>query len=434
MRVFFSIVFIVLMTLPVRAENFIPIQEITSEKGIKGWVVQDNTVPVIAISVMFRGGAAYDPDGKSGLANLVSTLMDEGAGDMTAQVFQKKLKDNAIQFSFSAGRDGFYGQIKTVTDNKEIAFDLLSEALNRPRFDADSVTRMKAAIAASLRFDAQDAGWHAQKTLFNHLYQGHAYAHQIKGTEQSLASITREDLRQYHKNTMTQDNLIIGIAGDISLSQARTALDRIFEQLPGTGIRPNVAVTTPQLGSDILYTPWDGPQAVIMMAQKGVSRDDKNWFTAQLLNYILGGGGFSSRLMQEVRVKRGLTYGISTGLIDYHYGPLLLGQANVQPDKINETIDIIKQEWQHMIQHGVTEKELADAKAYLIGSLPLSLTSTHAIANVLVQMQEDNLPINYLDQRSADISRVTQNDLLQFAKLWLNPKHLTFVVAGDKNP
>ena len=167
-----------------------------------------------------------------------------------------------------------------------------------------------------------------------------------------------------------------------------------------------------------------------MMAQKGVNRTDKDWFTAQLLNYTLGGGGFSSRLMEEIRVKRGLTYGISTSIIDYIYGPLMLGQASVDINKIDETVSVIKAQWQQMANTGLTAQELANAKSYLIGSLPLSLSSTDAIASILVQMQEDGLPPYYLDHRADDINAVTLEQINSFAKTYLDPTNLTIAIAG----
>lgn len=421
-----------LISVPAHAQDksFIDVENVVSDSGIEAWLVHDDSIPVIAVSLMFKGGAAHDGADKAGLANLASTLMDEGAGDKNAQEFQKILKDHAIQFSFSSGRDGFYGQLKTVTKNKDLAFDLLKLAVTKPRFDTDAIERMRASVLTSLRYDKQDAGWHAQKALLETIYAGHPYVRQIKGTPKTINSITRDDLIAYHRQTMTRDNIIIGVAGDIKPAQLKKILDHVFGDLPETATRPTIAMADLNLRSDIIKTPWNGAQSVVMMAQKGIARTDDDWFTAQLLNYTLGGGGFSSRLMEEVRVKRGLTYGISTGVIDYLYGPLMLGQASVAPDKIDQTIAVIKEQWKHMAQRGVTAKELADAKAYLIGSLPLSLSSTNAIANVLVQMQEDNLPMNYLDLRARDINSVTLEKINQFAKIWLASDKLTIAVAG----
>lgn len=419
------------IALPAQAKSFITIEEVVGETGVKAWLVQDKTVPVISISLMFKTGATADPHGKAGLASFASVLMDEGAGDINAQAFQKKLKDEAISYSFSAGRDGFYGQVKTVRDNKNIAIDLLTKALTQPRFDDDAIERMRSSLLTSLRYDEQEASWHAQKALFDTLYDGHPYARLIKGTPASLKTITRDDLVNFHRRTITRDNVILGMAGDITTTEAKQIVDTLFATIPETATRPDLPMADLKLDGQTHYTPWDGPQAVIMMAQKGIARSDENWFTAQLLNYILGGGGFSSRLMDEIRVKRGLTYGVSTGIIDYKYGPLLMGQASVSKDKIAETIDVIKDQWAVMAQQGVTEKELADAKAYLIGSLPLALSSSDAIADLLIQMQDDHLAMTYLDYRADDINKVTLDQINQFAKIWLATDALSFVVAGS---
>ncbi len=415
-----------------QGSTYFDIKEIETPKGITFWYVQDDTAPVIALKFLFHGGALTDPKGKEGRANLTAITLDEGAEGRDAYTFQKALVDHGIRLSFRAGLDSFSGTLKTTTMHSELAKELARDALLSPRFDEDAIMRMKNATQTGLRYSQSDPSWHASRQLFSNIYGEHPYARDVEGTTESIANITRSDLIEYRDRYFTKDNLIVGIAGDLTAVEAAFFVDQIFGGLSRFATRPDIEYAEyNNLGQHFL-SEWDAPQAVITFAQKGIPRTHEDWFTARIIDHTLGGGGFTARLNEELRVKRGLTYGIGTSLIDFDYAPLYLGQASVPYDKTEEVIGLIKKEFERIRQFGITAEELETAKAYINGVLPLSLTSTSNIAALLVQMQDDELPLDYLNYRKNYVNSVTLGHANTFAKDWLQPDQLIFSVVGPK--
>lgn len=413
-------------------ERFLDIQEVTSPGGIKAWLVEDHSVPVIAMQFAFAGaGSVADPQDKQGLVQLASNTMDEGAGDLDSQTFQKTLADHSISLQYSVGRDDYYGSLKSLTREKEKAFDLLRLSLTAPRFDAEPLQRMKDANIARIRSSLSDPDWMAARIMNDILYAGHPYARNSGGTISDLQAITADDLRGFVRANLGRDNLRIAVAGDISRAELEALLDKTFTALPAKATLTVVPDTTVQNAGQIALYKKDLPQTIIQMAQPGISRKDPDWFAAQTMNFILGSAGFGSRLMEEIREKRGLTYGIYTSfnVLD-HIATLTVG-TSTRNDKVAEVNSLIRQEWARMRDAPVTQKELDDAKAYLIGSMPLSLSSTDQIAGMMLSLMLDDLPITYLDDADDRISAVTVADVTRVSKRLLTPDGLVTVLVGN---
>lgn len=421
-------------SVPVFAETkdrFLDIREITSPGGIKAWLVEDHSVPLIAVQVAFVGaGSTRDPDAKQGLAQLLSNTLDEGAGDFDSQSFQKRLADHSISLSYSVGRDDFYGYVKTLSREKALAFDMLRLSLTAPRFDADAVDRMKAANISRIRSALSDPEWMAARLLNDRAYSGHPYARNSGGTLTSLPSITPDDLRQFAKTELSRDRLHVAVAGDITAAELGQYLDAAFGPLPATApanVTPDITV---QNGGTIALLEKDIPQTIIEMTQPGIRRDDPDWQTAQVMNFILGSSGFGSRLMEEVREKRGLTYGIYTNYYVLDHVPTLTLSTSTRNDKAAEVLGLIDAEWKRMVETDVTAAELQDAKDYLTGSMPLALTSTDSIAQTAIGVMLDGLPIDYLDTVDDKINAVTIADVRRVARRILTPGQMTVVLVG----
>jgi zinc protease len=406
------------------------VEKVVSPGGIEAWLVRDKLVPVVSLQFSFRGGASSDPAGKEGLANLVASLLDEGAGDLDSQTFQGRLEDNAIGLSFSAGRDYFGGSLKTIAAKQDIAFDLLALALGKPRFDADAVTRMRASVKARIQANRSDPEWLASRTFNGIVFAGHPYAAPGQGTLASVDAVTVEDLRRYVRENFTRDRLLVAVTGDIEPQALAAALDRIFANLPATGRTLSVPEAALQARGQTVLLPWDGPQTVIQIADRGLKRDDPDYYAATVMNYVLGGGGFSSRLMNEVREKRGLVYGVSTGIAGLEHGALLQLRAATSNDKVGEALGLIRAEWRKMRDAPVSAEELRDAQTYLTGSLPLSLSSTDRIAGLLLGLRQDGLPPDYLDRYVERINAVTREDVQRVAQRLLDPEQLSVILVG----
>ncbi|HEY8189477.1 MAG TPA: pitrilysin family protein, partial [Micavibrio sp.] len=408
------------------------IQTITTPGGIQAWLVEDHSVPVISLKFAFAGaGTALDPDDKQGLVQLLSNTMDEGAGDLDSQTFQKTLADNSIGLGFSASRDDFSGGLQCLTRYSGKAFDLLRLSLTAPRFDAEPVQRMKDANISRIRTSMSDPDWMAARLMNDTAYAGHVYARNSGGTIAGLQSVTPDDLRAFAATRLARDHLLVAVAGDIKKEDLIPVLDRIFGKLPAASPKSSVPDLTVQNAGSVTLMKKDLPQTIIQMTQPGISRTDPDWQTARVMNFILGSSGFGSRLMEEVREKRGLTYGIYTGLSTLDHVNTLTLQTSTRNDKAKDVIDLIHAEWTRMKTTDVTEQELAEAKSYLIGSMPLSLTSTDNISDMMLSLMLDGLPDTYLDTVGEKISAVAIADIRRVAEKLLTPDGIVAVLVGN---
>lgn len=427
----FALCFFVFIAPAQAADNILDIKEVTSPGGIKAWLVEDHSVPVIAMSFSFKGmGAAQDPADKQGLARMASNTMDEGAGDLTSEAFQKELRDLVISLYFNTGRDDFGGTLKTLTKNKVRAFELLNLALTKPRFDDDPVERMRNGNQSRIRSSLADPGWNAARIMNDVSFAGHPYAQNSGGTLTTLENITADDLRTF-AGKLALNQLHVSVAGDITEDELKTVLDDVFGDLP-KDITPSevadLSLTNP--GKIYIYNK-DIPQTVIEITQPGIDRHDEDYHTAQIMNFILGSSGFGSRLTKEIREKRGLTYGIYSYFTDMDHTETLSVSTSTKNENVPEMLSLIKAEFNKMAAAPITDNELDSAKSYLIGSLPLSLTSTDKIAGLMLSLQLADLPPNYPKLREEKIKATTVKDVQRVAKRLLDPAAFTTVLVGQ---
>jgi len=413
-------------------DRFLDIQEVRSAGGITAWLVEDHSLPIIVIKFAFAGaGAAQDSTDRQGLTQLASNTLDEGAGDMDSQAFQKALTDNSISLRYGAGRDDFTGSLKTLSRRKDLAFNLLRLSLTQPRFDADAVDRMRAANMTRVRNSLSDPEWIAARIQNDVAFAGHPYAMNSGGTLTTLRDITPEDLKNFTATRLTRDRLLVAVSGDITKAELSKALDEVFGALPAKGALPPVKDLSVQGGGETALFKKDIPQTIISIIQNGIGRGHPDYHAFQIMNYIYGSSGFGSRLMEEVREKRGLTYGIysSLYLLDHLKG--LTISTSTENGNAGEVLSLIRTEMKKMQDGPVTDKELADAKSYLIGSMPLAIDSTDDVASIALGLRLDSLPIDYLDHVDDKINGVTSADVQKAAKEYLAPDILTTTVVGE---
>jgi zinc protease len=406
------------------------VERVVSPGGIEAYLIREPAIPFLSLALHFRGGSALDPAGKEGLAHMISGLLDEGAGDLDSQAFRVELEDRAIRLSFDAGRDEFSGQLKTLTGERERAFELLGLALSKPLFDAEPVERIRQQIQAELRRRAEDPDYLASLTWFETAFPNHPYSRPVQGTAESLASITADDLRQFVHDRLARDNLVVGVAGDVTAAELGPLLDRAFGGLPATSAPIDVAQAQPAAARTVVLR-RDVPQSQVVFGQEGLARADPDFYAAYVANHILGGGGFGSRLTEEVREKRGLAYSVYSYLYPMDHAPLWIGGLGTANAMVSESIRLVRDEIARMAAGDVDGAALADAKTYLTGSFPLRLTSNDQIASMLVSMQVDNLGSGYLERRNGYIEAVTSDDVRRAARRLYHPDRLLTVVVGD---
>ncbi len=427
-----ALVFLTLLLLAFlgRPAGAVDIEKVKSPGGIEAWLVQEDTVPLIAMSFAFRdAGSSRDPAGKEGLANLMSGLLDEGAGPLDSATFQRQMEEKAIRISFDAGRDGFFGTLQTLAANRDAAFGLLRLAISEPRFDDEAVERIRAQVISGIRHDARDPDAIAGRLFAETLFPGHAYGRPSDGTEKSVAAIDRDDLKLFRTAAFGRDRLVIAVVGAIDAATLGPLLDKTFGDLPKTAAPLEIADAVPVSGAKASAT-LAIPQTIIRFGGPGLKRDDPDFMAAFVMNHILGGGSFSSRLYQEIREKRGLTYGVGTYLTPYDHAGLFVGGLGTSADKADEAIALIRQELTRMAADGPTEKELADAKAYLTGSYALRFDTSSKIARQLLAIQLDRLGIDYVRTRNAQINAVTLDQVKAAARRILDAGAPTIVTVG----
>lgn len=405
------------------------IQRVVSPGGIEAWLVQEPAVPLIAVNFAFVGGSVQDPPGKGGTANLVASLLDEGAGDLDSKAFADALERRAIEMDFSAGRDNLGGSLRTLTDNRDQAFDLLRLALTAPRFDAADVELNRAQILSMLRRATTSPGDIASRRWWETAFAGHPYGRPVSGTPETLRAITIDDLKAYTHRVLARQNLKVAVVGDIDPETLKPLLDRVFGALPAKpDLMPVANVVPAGLGRQINVS-LDVPQTVVDFGGPGLARKDPDFMAAYLINHILGGGSSDSRLYQEVREKRGLAYSVSNSLVWLDHSAVFLGGTATRADRAGETVDLIQKEIHRFAEDGPTAAELAEAKNYVTSSFALNLDTSTKIASLLVQLQLDNLGIDYFQRRTAMIDAVTLDDAKRVAKRLLDNGMLVTVVG-----
>lgn len=426
---FVGLVFSMDMRSPVQATT--SVQQVNSPGGIQAYLIEETGIPFMVMSFYFRGGSVMDPEGLEGLAYLASSTMDEGAGDLDSVTFREELEDHAIRLSFDASRDNFSGSLQTLTEHRAKAFELLRLSLQEPRFDEEPVERIRQQILISNRQREEDPQVVSGKLWFKTAFKDHVYQRETRGTEDSLSAITKADLQQFVKDRIARDNLVIGVSGDIDAETLGALLDSTFGDLPQS---PN-EVWQPAIfdmsASGTEIAEMNVPQSAVTFGHVGFTRDDPRYYAAYVANHILGGGGFSSRLMQEVREKRGLAYGTSSSLYPLDAAGLFIGSVSTNNDDVAESIAVISEQIERMRDGDISQENLDDAKRYLTGSFPLRLTSNRGIAGLLAAVQLDDLGADYLDNRNAIIDALTLDEVREAAKALYQPENLLISIAGQ---
>jgi zinc protease len=413
----------------------VEIREVLSPGGVRALLVEDYTNPLVAVNFAFEGaGASADEAGKEGTANLLSGLLDEGAGTIESRAFQERLDDLGVSLSFDASTDNFSGSFRTIVENEDEAFDLLRLAVNAPRFDDEPVARIRGQILTGILANENDPGELASKAWRETVYPNHPYSRSSEGTRESLGAVTADDLKRFRTKGFARGNLVVGVVGAIDPEALGLELDRVFGQLPEKADLAPVPEIAPATGKTVAV-PLAVPQTQIRFALPGVKRDDPDFFPAYLMNHVFGGGTFTSRLFQEVREKRGLAYGASSFLASYDHSAVLGVSTATRADKAGETVEIIRREMERLAADGPSTEELANAKSYVKGSYAIqNLDSSLSIASTLVGIQLDRLGIDYIDRRQALIDAVTLDDVRRMARRLLSVPPTVVTVGPPADP
>ncbi|MFN3647616.1 MAG: M16 family metallopeptidase [Gemmobacter sp.] len=414
-----------LAALPAWAE--VPVQVVTSPGGVTAWLVEEPAIPFVALEIRFRGGATLDAPGKEGSVVLMAGLLEEGTGELDAQGFAAARDGLAASYRFAAGRETVSVSARFLSENRDQAVDLLRRALVEPAFAPDALERVRGQVLAGLQQDAKDPEAIAARVFDRLAFGDHVYARPSDGTPESVAGLTVEDMRAAHRAALARDRVYVAAVGDISAADLAPMLDRLLGGLPAEGAAlPGPA--TVGLNGQVEIEPFPGPQSVILFGHEGIDRSDPDFFAAFVASEILGGGRFGTRLMTEVREKRGLTYGIGAGLAQLDHAALVSGQVQTANATVAQTIEVIRTEWARIADIGA--EELEAVKTYMTGAYPLRWDGNAAIARQLVGLMLDGYPPDYPEKRNGYIEAVTLEDARRAAARVFDPARLSFVVVG----
>lgn len=426
-RIFFAIIVLPWLALSAFA---IDIKEIKTPGGLTAWLVQDKTIPLIAMDFSFKGGSTSDPIGKEGATNFLTGMLDEGAGPYDSAAFQTARDDLAVKLSFDAGFDSFDGSFQTLSVNQDKAFELLKFVITQPKFEQDPMDRVRQQFLLGLQGDAQDPEKIASKQWMEMALGSHLYARPSQGTDATITAMTPSDLSAVHQRLFLRSGLQIAVVGDIDAATLAQKLDEVFGLLPNTS--PPAAPPLAEIASAASQKIIDReiPQSIIVFGHAGILRNDPDFFPAFIMTHILGGGGLGSWLSQEVREKRGLTYGVGAGLSPMEHAGLFIGSMGTRNEKAGEALAVIKEVLTKMATVGPSQEELDHAKTYLTGSYPLRFDSNSKIASQLLGIQQQNLGLEYIQTRNSKVDAVTLEQVKAAAKRILTVDKLLVSIVG----
>lgn len=405
------------------------IQVVTSPGGITAWLVSESFVPMISMEWTWQGGAAVEPSDKRGVGWVLAYMMNEGAGDMDTSAYGARMEDLNMKFACGVWSDWTSCGMTTLKATANESFDMVKLAFADLRFDDEPFERAKREMIVGLEADQTSPKSVASKAMDAALIPGHPYA--TIATEATVSSIQKADARRLMSQVMTKDRLKVVVVGDITAEELKPKLDEVFGSLPATSVLPVIpdAVAAPAV-ADPVVKELPLPQTLIMFSGPGIKREDPDFYAAYVLNYILGGGTFSSRLTDDIREKRGLTYGVGTGLSIQPHFWRWQGSSSTMNDKADEVVKLIRENIARLGREGPTAAELADAKAFITGAFPLAFDSNTKIAQNLIGFQQDGMPVDYVERRNSYFQAVTLDDVKRVAATYMKPENFTFVMVG----
>ncbi|MGQ3889902.1 M16 family metallopeptidase [Legionella sp. CNM-1927-20] len=400
-------------------------------KGAQVVFYQAMEVPMLNINIAFAAGSAYDGP-YFGLSALTTELLDQGAGNYDATQLAEKIADTGAQYNAETTRDMVVLQFKTLTKEDALtpAIDALAAIINKPLFRQEAFNREKSQQLIAIAQRQESPNEVANIAFFNKLYGNHPYAHPILGTEQTVKAINLNQVRDFYKRYFTSQNATIVLVGAIDSAQAHKLAEQLTAGLRQGSPAPIIPKAAPLPAEEKVTINYPSSQTILRLGQTGIDHANPNYFPLMVGNYILGGGVLVSRLANEVREKRGLTYGVVSQFIPMPgIGPFIINLSTVN-QQADTALNITKETLINFLTKGPTEEELAAAKQYMTGSFPLSLASNSNIAGVLLRITFYKLPDDYLDTYITHINSVTTKDIKQAFDETLQPNRMLLVSVG----
>lgn len=393
---------------------------------------EKTSLPIITAVVIIKAGSVIEPSNKAGLANLTADLLNEGTKKRSSKNISEEIEFVGGTLGTSGGADYITVTLSVLKKDIDLGFDLLSDIILNPSFDPDEISRRKEIIKNSILRQKEDPGAIASKAFRKAVFGDHPYGRPTEGTEESLDGLIRSDLMDFHSLHFTPDNTIMAIVGDMDRQSAIALVMKYFGSWKGQKKDP-VSVSSPSVGSrqEVIKINKNLTQSNIILGHLGISRDNPDYYALSVMNYILGGGGFSSRLMDNIRDDKGLAYDVHSSFSADKYSGSFQIALQTKNQSANSAINEILKEMQIMRTEPVSDKELNDSKSFLLGSFPLRIDSNAKIARFMTAVEYYGLGLDYADNYKKLISAITKDDILRVARKYLHPEKYVLVLVGD---
>ena len=415
------------------AADIKPIRVVT-ENGMTLLIQDQPSLPIVTVNVLIKAGAVLDPDAKSGLAYMTAGMLDEGTKTRSATQIAQEIEFIGGEFSAKATNDFATATLRTLKKDADRGFTLLADILRNPAFAEKEVVRLRSELQGELQGEKDDPGIVAGKAFDEIVFKGHPYRRPTNGDEKTVAKVTRQDLVGFHDKFYRPNRTIIAIVGDIREAEALELVRKHFGGWAKKEVTvPPFPAPEPLHKSVLKLIDKDLTQATVALGHVGLDRSNPDFYAVSVMNYILGGGGFSSRLVNRIRDEQGLAYDVDSGF-----------EAHVMPGRFsvtlqtrnaaaNQAIAAVLAEIKRIRTEPVSDQELADAKAYLIGSFPMRLDTTGKLAGLLTMVELHGLGLSYFDDYPKAIAAVTKEDILRVAQKYINPDLYALVVVAKQS-
>lgn len=406
------------------------VTKVLTKKGISAYLLEEHSIPIVSISFLFKqSGTAHEPERLSGLTHVLSDMLLNGTDTYNAMQFKDLCEENGIKIGFDADVDDFSGYLQFPVSEHKTGIKLFKEVLSAPRFDEEYMELTKKQLNTIIHLRKERPENVLNDKFSEFIFAGHPYSRPELGTSATISAIKAEDLRKFMQKHFTKENLVVGIAGDITEKEAEILLDEMFGNLNEQSETDVLSVLKLDFSGREYFVEKNSAQAVTQFVTNGTSRQNVDFYPLYLANYIFGGSGLNSRISQIIREKEGLTYGIYTYLSSNDATALLVGGFSATEDNFYKAKKLLLSEWKKMAEEGVSEKELKSAKEALVAGHNLRFASVGGIADMLVAMQKENLGIDFLEKRNAYVEAVTLKEVNAAAKKYFRTMP-DFVIIG----
>jgi len=410
--------------------EFATIQQFVTPGGVSVWLVEEPSIPILSLRMTWQAGATNDPVGLEGLTGAMVYHMNEGAGEYDAQGFFKRMEELNMSFSCGSGNESTFCSASMLTDNAGESFDMIGLALSEPRFDDGPFERFQREQQVGLQMRQTNPQYLAGRAQIEALYPDHPYARETSA--ESLSALSQDAMAAQKDLLMVRDGMLVTAVGAISPEELAPLIDKAVADLPQSSETLETDTVVLSAASEVpLAVDLPQPQSLVTFTAPAMARENPDFYTAVVLNYTFGGGGFESRLMKDLRVEQGLTYGVYTSVSAGDKLQIWSGSGQTKNESAGAFIAAVKSNMTKMVDEGMTEQELADAKSYLTGSYPLGFDSNAKIAGNMMGIRLDGLPVDFFDNRNAMVEAVTLEDVNRVAREYLSPENFTFIVVGQ---